>query len=123
MQFQQIVILDQVLLTEQTITKLQSLSPHQIIHYTTNSQDKKETITRIANAEAIFIGLNTIIDQEIIDACTSLQAIFICGTNSKKIDLNACAKKNIIVNNIRDYSEEGVVEWILYELITLRRGR
>lgn len=123
MPFQQIVFLDKTELSQESKDTLQTLSSKQIREYTTNPLDQEEIITRIADADTLFLGLHSKINRKVIETCPQLQAIFICGTNSKHIHLDACAENNIHVSNIRDYSEEGVVERVIYELITLRRGR
>jgi lactate dehydrogenase-like 2-hydroxyacid dehydrogenase len=51
-----------------------------------------------------------------------LKFICLCGTNSDCIDLKECTKKHIVVSNVKDYGDEGVVEYIFYQIINLVRG-
>jgi lactate dehydrogenase-like 2-hydroxyacid dehydrogenase len=58
----------------------------------------------------------------VLAKCEGLKFICLCATNSNTIDLNECAKRGVTVSNVRDYGDEGVVEWIVMQLLILFRG-
>lgn len=122
MKFNKIVILDQVNLSKDSIEELGKYSENKVTLYLDDPLNEAETIQRIGNAECILVSWKTKIDENVLDVCSNLKFIGICGTNSNYIDLDQCTKRNVVVSNVRDYGDEGVVEWIVFELIKLLRG-
>ncbi|MFC1722744.1 NAD(P)-dependent oxidoreductase [Nanoarchaeota archaeon] len=122
MKFKQIVILENINITDSSMTKLQNYSENPIRSFNTDPKDHNETIERIQDADCILLSWRTPITKEILSACKDLKFICLCGTSSYGIDLEECKKRDITVSNVADYGDEGVVEWVFYNLIGLVRG-
>ena len=57
--------------------------------------DEKQTISRIADAQAVFTNKG-VIDQKIIDACPTIKYIGEMATGYNNIDVAYAAKKQIV---------------------------
>ncbi|MCK5107962.1 MAG: dihydrofolate reductase [Nanoarchaeota archaeon] len=122
MKFKQIVILDYITILDCSISEIGKCSENSIKIFDSDPKDQTEIIERISDGDCILVSWRTPITQEILFACKNLKFICVCGTNSNLISLEECSKRNIIVSNVRDYGDEGVVEWIFFHLINLLRG-
>ena len=122
MKFKQIIILDQVNLSEESVKELNKYSENEVNLYLDDPKNEEETIQRVGNADCILLSWKTKINEKVLNSCKNLKFIGICGTNFNYIDLKACSKRGIVVSNVKDYGDEGVVEWIIFELIKLFRG-
>jgi len=77
-------------------------------------------------ADAVLVSWNTSIDRSIIEHCPSIRYIGMCCSlydeKSANVDIKAARENGIQVLGIRDYGDEGVVEFIISELIRLFHG-
>jgi lactate dehydrogenase-like 2-hydroxyacid dehydrogenase len=122
MKFKQIVILDDINFSGSFMNKLKNYSQSPVKIFSCDPIDQNEIQKRIFDADCVLLSWRTSINKELILSCNNLKFICLCGTNSNCIDLEACFEKNIIVSNVRDYGDEGVVEWIFFQLLSLVRG-
>lgn len=122
MKFKQIVLLDKVGLSESAVEKLAEYSDKPIKIFSSDPADEAEVCERISDADCIMLTWRTPISKEVLSKCKELKFICLCATNSNNIDLDECAKKGITVSNVHDYGDEGVVEWIIMQLLLLFRG-
>lgn len=122
MKFKQIVILDDINISSEAVESLQSYSDNTLRIFNSDPASLAETKERLKGADALLVSWRGLINQEIIEACPDLKFICISGTNAKDIDLVGCAQRGITVSNVRDYGDEGVVEFIILELLSLVRG-
>lgn len=120
--FKQIVALDDINLSDSTMSALDDYSENKVRIFEADPKDNNEIVERIKDADCILLSWRTPIDKEILSKCKNLKFICLCGTNSDSIDLEECKKRNIIVSNIVDYGNEGVVEYIFFQLLSLVRG-
>ena len=122
MKFKQIVVLDDINISDSSMSALKDYSDSKVKVFDADPKDNNEIIERIGNADCILLSWRTPIDKKILSKCTKLKFICLCGTNSNCIDLEECKKRNIVVSNIIDYGDEGVVEYIFFQLLNLVRG-
>ncbi|MFH1239612.1 MAG: NAD(P)-dependent oxidoreductase [Candidatus Diapherotrites archaeon] len=122
MKFKQIVVLDDINITDSSMTELKKYSENQVKIFDSDPKDNNEIKERIADADCVLLSWRTPITKGVLSACKNLQFICLCGTNSDYIDLEECSNRNIVVSNIVDYGDEGVVEYILFQLLNLVRG-
>lgn len=122
MKFKQITILDKITLSRKLITDLEKYSENPVKFFNSNPKDSNEIIKRTIGSDCILVSWRTPINKEIIEKCSDLKFICLCATNSDLIDLEECSKNNIALSNVKDYGDEGVVEWIFCELLNLLRG-
>lgn len=122
MKFTQIVILDNIRISESSLKLIQSFSKNPLKVYESDPQSEQETQKRLANADCAILSWRSSITKETLDKCTNLKFIGLAATNSNCIDLTACHQKGITITTVKDYGDIGVVEWIFLELLLLLRG-
>ena len=122
MKFHQIVVLDDIKIFDKIRLKIKNYSDSPIRVYNFDPKDDFETKERIMGADCILVSWRTTINKEVLSAGRDLKFIFVCGTSIGGIDLEACKKKKITVCNVVDYGDEGAVEFIVYQLLSLVRG-
>lgn len=125
MRFNKIVSVDNTGLVEPVREKLRQLAD-EVEFYNDFPTDNIEIITRINDADCLLVSWNTPIDKEVIDSCPNLKYIGMCCSlideSSANVDIAAARERGITVYGVRDYGDEGVIEFILGELIRLFHG-
>lgn len=126
MKFRQIVAVDPCGLTGDFKDKVIALSTEKAVIYDSLPTDNKEIIRRIGQADCLLVSWNTKIDAEVISACPSLRYIGMCCSlydeESANVDIAAARRHGIAVRGVRDYGDNGTVEFIFAELIALMKG-
>ncbi len=124
--FEQIVLVDNTGLHQRALDDLQSLSQNTIINYTTDPTSDEETQNRIQNADAVFVSWRTPIGAKILESCPKIKYIGMCCSlydpDSANVDVRYAQTKQITVKGIKDYGDEGVIEFIISETIQLLKG-
>lgn len=125
MKFNKIVSVDNTGLIEPVKEKLRSLAK-EVILYDDFPSSNSEIISRIGDADCVLVSWNTKVDKEIIEACENIKYIGMCCSlydeKSANVDIDAARKNGIKVLGVRDYGDEGLVEYIISELIRLLHG-
>lgn len=105
--------------------KLNDLADEVILYddYPTNNS---EIISRIDDAECVLVSWNTRIDKGVIESCPNIKYIGMCCSlydeKSANVDIGTAKKHGITVLGVRDYGDEGLVEFVISELIRLLHG-
>jgi len=105
----------------------------EVVLYEDFPSNPLEIISRIngktsnsTHADAVLVSWNTSIDRYIIEQCPSIRYIGMCCSlfdeKSANVDIQAAREKGIQVLGIYDYGDEGVIEFIISELIRLFHG-
>lgn len=125
MNYKSIISVDNTGLKPWAKTEISKLSEN-VVFYDTDPENSEEVIDRAKNADAILVSWRTQITKEIMDECKNLKYIGMCCSlydeNSANVDIKYARSKNIEVLGIRDYGDEGLVEFALSELIRLFHG-
>lgn len=125
MGFKKIVSVDNTGLDPETQEKLRRLAA-EAVFYEDFPRSNQEIIARIGDADCVLVSWNTPLDQEVIQACTSLKYIGMCCSlideTSANVDIAAARAQGIKVLGVRDYGDEGVIEFIISELVRLLKG-
>ena len=83
-------------------------------------------MNRIGDADCVLVSYNTQIRRNVIEACPNIKYIGMCCTlyseSSANVDIAAARERGITVLGIRDYGDEGVVEYVISELVRLLHG-
>ncbi|KIO75663.1 dihydrofolate reductase [Pedobacter lusitanus] len=126
MQFEKIIILDNCGLIPEITDQIAGLSKHKIIVYNDYPKDDYETLLRIGDADCVLVSWQTKITAEIIARTTRLKFVGMCCSlydeASANVDIMAARKKGIQVKGVKDYGDEGAVEFIFAQLIFLLKG-
>lgn len=124
--FKQIVIVDKTGLQEWAIEDLKKMSLNPIQVYNDIPASDEETIERIKDADCVFVSWNTQLSSKVLSKSKSLKYVGMCcslyDSSSANVDIEYAAKNNIVVTGIRDYGDEGLVEYVISELIRLLKG-
>ncbi|MBW3018855.1 dihydrofolate reductase [Candidatus Woesearchaeota archaeon] len=122
MVFKQIVALDDINISKTSMKDLEKYSENPVKCFDSDPDNEDAIKERIKDADCILLSWRTPITKAILSSCPQLKFICLCGTNSNCINLDECKKQGIIVSNVVDYGDEGVVEWIFFHLLALVRG-
>lgn len=124
--FQQIVLVDDTGLRPWAIEELQKLSLKPVISYPDGPKSQDELIQRIASTDCVFVSWNTSLDADVLRKARHLKYIGMCcslySKEAANVDISYAEAHNIAVTGIRDYGDEGLVEYIIAELIRLLKG-
>lgn len=126
MKFDQIVCLDPPRLTSDGVERLSSLSHAPVLVYSDYATSDEQLIDRIGVADCILFNWKTKLSANVLHACKNLKYISLsCSLYDEKsanVDLSAAKASGISVASVKDYGDEGVVEFILSQLICLYQG-
>ena len=118
---QPISVIDKVNLPEFAIQEIVKLS-NDVVFPDADSKDENETIERVGNSSIVLGSWNSTITKNILDKCSNIKYIGICGTSLTKVDVDEVTKKGIILKNVTDYGDEATAEFIFSQLLNLFRG-
>lgn len=125
MKFNKIVSVDNTGLVETVKTKLLELG-EEVVFYDDFPADNAEIISRIGDADCVLVSWNTKLSREVIGSCPNIKYIGMCCSlideKSANVDIAAAKERDITVFGVRDYGDEGVIEFIICELIRLLHG-
>jgi glycerate dehydrogenase len=84
----------------------------------TSLSDPKEAVTRIGDAEAVFIN-KTPLTAEVFNACLSIKFVGVLATGYNVVDVNAAKAKDIPVCNIPAYGTAAVGQFAIALLLEI----
>ncbi|NEZ74455.1 dihydrofolate reductase [Clostridium botulinum] len=126
MEFNKIVCIDKTGLEPWAIEELKKYSIKPIELFDDHPENDNEIINRIKYADCVLVSWNTQISKKVIESCKQLKYIGMCCSlydeNSANIDIKIARVNNIEVRGVRDYGDEGLIEFIISELIRLLKG-
>lgn len=124
--FKQIVIVDKTGLLEWALEDLKKMSLNPVRAYGDIPASDEEIIERIKDADCVFVSWNTQLSSKVLSKSENLKYVGMCcslyDSSSANVDIEFAAKNNMVVTGIRDYGDEGLVEYIISELIRLLKG-
>ncbi|HPJ89379.1 MAG TPA: NAD(P)-dependent oxidoreductase [Thermotogota bacterium] len=125
MRFRKIVSVDNTGLEPWAREKLSEMA-NEVVFYEDYPSENSEIISRVDDADCVLVSWNTPIDREVIESCKGLKYIGMCCSlydeKSANVDIKAAHENGINVLGIRNYGDEGVIEFILSEVIRLLHG-
>ncbi|MEG0249353.1 MAG: NAD(P)-dependent oxidoreductase [Peptostreptococcus sp.] len=126
MKFKKIVCVDNTGLENWAIKKLGKYSAEDVEIFKDYPENDDEIIKRIKGADCVLVSWNTQISKRVIEESKDLKYIGMCCSlydeSSANVDIVAARQNSIEVRGIRDYGDEGLVEFIVSELIRLLKG-
>ncbi|MGL5513471.1 MAG: D-isomer specific 2-hydroxyacid dehydrogenase family protein [Sporomusa sp.] len=89
-------------------------------------QEDAEIIRRIGDADAVLLSYTSRIEKNVLEACPNIRYIGMCcslySAESANVDIRTANANNITVDGVRDYGDQGVVEYVASELIRYLHG-
>lgn len=123
--FQKLVAIEPVSLipsAEQALNKYAK----EVILFLDIPSDDNEIAQRIGNADAVLLSYTSRITRSALEQCPNVKYIGMCcslySPESANVDINYAQTRGITVTGIRDYGDEGVVEYAISELIRCLHG-
>jgi glycerate dehydrogenase len=113
-----VVFLDRATLPDGIVLRAPDFAHEWIVHDRTAPAD---VAARIVDAD-IVVTNKAPVRAEAIDAAPHVRMIAIAATGYDVVDLAACARRGIIVSNIRDYAVNTVPEHTFALILALRRS-
>ena len=125
MKFNHLVLLDNTGLRDWAIEELSSLAKKVTVYHDYPASESA-VMERVGDADGVLVSLHTKLNSNIIQHFANVKYIGMCcslySESSSNVSISAAREKNIMVKGIKDYGDEGVIEFILSELIRLAKG-
>jgi phosphoglycerate dehydrogenase-like enzyme len=126
MLFKKITLIDFCGLTSQVLEQIAQLSTEPITNYNDFPATDNEILQRIGDSDCILVSWNTKVNAEVIKASPNLKYIGMCCSlydeKAANVDIHQARAQNIVVKGVRDYGDDGTLEFIFAELIYLLKG-
>ncbi|MBQ8521087.1 MAG: dihydrofolate reductase [Bacteroides sp.] len=123
--FRKLVAIEPVSLIPQAEEKLKALAD-EVILYEDIPTDDEEIIARIGDADAVLLSYISRLTAEAMKACPGIRYVGMCcslySPESANVDIRYANANGITVTGIRDYGDEGVVEYVVSELVRCLHG-
>ena len=123
--FEKLVTIEPVSLNEKAEKQLHNFAKEIVLHQDIPADDD-EICKRIGDADAVLVSYTTTINKEVLQRCNNLKYIGMCcslySPESANVDINYAQQRGIVVTGIRDYGDEGVVEYVISELVRCLHG-
>jgi phosphoglycerate dehydrogenase-like enzyme len=124
--FQKITIIDSCGLTSPVMEQITLLSTEPIIVHYDDPADESEILSRIADSDCILVSWRTKVNAEVIKASPNLKYIGMCCSlydeKAANVDIVQARSQGMVVKGVRDYGDDGTLEFIFAELIYLLKG-
>ena len=123
--FRKLVAIEPIKMIPEAIDSLGRYADEVIIH-SDMPQTADETAARIGDADAALVSFTTAITAEILAKCPCLKYVGMCcslySPESANVDIHYADGHGITVTGIRDYGDEGVIEYVVSELARCLHG-
>lgn len=123
--FENLVIMEPSNTSEKMLEVLKEAA-NNVIVYNTIPQNNDEILERIKNADGILMSYTSSLDKSVLQQCSRLKYVGLCcslySPESANVDIPTAEELGITVTGVREYGDNGVVEFVLYEIIGLFHG-
>ena len=123
--FQKLVAIEPTSLIPSAEKKLYSFA-NEVILYSDIPGDDNEIAARIGDADAVLLSYTTQLRKAALEQCPNVKYIGMCNSlyspESANVDIYYANSRGITVTGIRDYGDEGVVEYVISELVRCFHG-
>ncbi|EKU91940.1 D-isomer specific 2-hydroxyacid dehydrogenase family protein [Bacteroides oleiciplenus] len=123
--FRKLVAIEPVSLIPSAEKELHSYAD-EVVMYPDIPAGDEEIIARIGDADAVLLSYTSRINRAVLEKCTDIKYIGMCcslySPESANVDIRYANERGIIVTGIRDYGDEGVVEYVVSELVRCLHG-
>lgn len=98
----------------------------EVILYRDIPANAAEISARIGDADAVLLSYTSTLDREALEKCLHVNYIGMCcslySPETANVDIHYANERGIKVTGIRDYGDEGVVEYVISELVRCLHG-
>lgn len=123
--FRKLVAIEPVSLIPSAETALHSFAK-EVVMYDDIPAGDEEVAVRIGDADAVLLSYTSRINRSALEKCPNVRYIGMCcslySPESANVDIRYANERGITVTGIRDYGDEGVVEYVISELVRCLHG-
>lgn len=123
--FKKLVAIEPVSLIPPAEEELYSFAKEVVMHQDIPIGDDA-IVARIGDADAVLLSYTSQINRYILERCPDIKYIGMCcslySPESANVDIRYANERGITVTGIRDYGDEGVVEYVISELVRCLHG-
>ncbi|HLT42209.1 MAG TPA: NAD(P)-dependent oxidoreductase [Sphingobacteriaceae bacterium] len=98
----------------------------EVIMYDDMPADADEMAKRIGDADAVLLSYTSRLGRDALEQCPNVKYIGMCCSlytpESANVDILYANSRGIDVRGVRDYGDEGVVEYVISELVRCLHG-
>ena len=125
MKFKKLVAIEPVSLIPSAEKELYTLADEVVLYNDIPSSDE-EIATRVGDADAVLLSYTSRLERAAMERCPNIRYVGMCcslySPESANVDIRYAESRGITVTGIRDYGDEGVVEYVVSELVRLLHG-
>ena len=125
MKFRKLVAIEPVSLIPSAEKKLNDLA-EEVVMYDDIPTDDDVIASRIGDADAVLLSYTSRLEKPALEKCPEVKYIGMCcslySPESANVDIRYAQSRGITVTGIRDYGDEGVVEYVVSEIVRLFHG-
>lgn len=123
--FKKLVAIEPVSLIPQAEERLKVLAD-EVVMYPDVPMDEDEIAARIGDADAVLLSYTSRLTANSMKQCPNIRYVGMCcslySPESANVDIRYAEANGITVIGIRDYGDEGVVEYVVSELVRCLHG-
>lgn len=123
--FQKLVAIEPTSLTPSAEKELFAFAK-EVILYPDIPKDDHQIATRIDDADGVLLSYTSQLGKAALEQCPNVKYIGMCcslySNESANVDIHYANSRGITVTGIRDYGDEGVVEYVISELVRCLHG-
>lgn len=123
--FKKLVAIEPVGLIPSAEKELHSFA-EEVIMYQDMPFTDEEVAKRIGDADTVLLSYTSRITKEALEKCPNVKYIGMCcslySPESANVDIRYANSRGIVVKGVRDYGDEGVVEYVVSELVRCLHG-
>ena len=125
MRFKKLVAIEPVSLIPSAEKELYTLADEVKLYDDIPTSDE-EIAARVGDADAVLLSYTSRLERTAMEKCPNIRYVGMCcslySPESANVDIRYAESRGITVTGIRDYGDEGVVEYVVSELVRLLHG-
>lgn len=125
MKFKKLVAIEPVSLIPSAEKELYTLADEVVLYNDMPATDE-EIAARVGDADAVLLSYTSRLERVAMEKCPNIRYVGMCCSlytpESANVDIRYAESRGITVTGIRDYGDEGVVEYVVSELVRLLHG-
>ena len=123
--FRKIVIVEHINMLPEDLEKLNKYADS-VTYFDDLPENDEVIISRIGDADCVLVSYTSKLGSNILSKCPNIKYVGMCcslySPESANVDIKYCESRGIVVKGIRDYGDEGVVEYVIHELSGFLQG-
>lgn len=123
--FKKIVAIEPVSLLPWAEEKLKTMAG-EVVMFGDMPADDDEIARRIGDADGVLLSYTSRLTAAAMEQCENIRYVGMCcslySPESANVDIRYAESRGIVVKGIRDYGDEGVVEYVVSELVRCLHG-